>query len=224
MGFQPDNASGSRLRGGRGSLLRAISLGAASVAIACALAVTASAVGLNPNPANDERLVDKPLDDSRYDQARGCRRDVPKGMRELEKWLEHNVRGESWGITRCEKLKRANFSVHSEGRAIDWHLDAGVAKDRRAAMRLIKTLIEPDRYDNTNALARRMGVQGLIFDCKSWWAGMEELGEYSYCFKGNGEMRNDLDRTQAHRDHVHIELNWPGARERTSFWRSPVSR
>ena len=53
---------------------------------------------------------------------------------------------------------------------------------------------------------------------------MEELGRYSYCFKRNGHRRNDLDRTQAHRDHVHIELNWPGAREQTSFWRSPVSR
>ena len=224
MGLHPDNASGSGLRGGRGPLLRALAFGAASAGMACAIAATAAAGGLSPNPANDERLVGKPIEESRYDEAKRCRKDVPKGMRELEAWLEHNVRGESWGITRCERLKRGSFSLHSEGRAIDWHLDAGVAKERRAAMRLIETLIEPDRNDNTTALARRMGIQGLIFDCKSWWAGMDELEGYSYCFKGNGDLRNDLDRTQAHRDHVHIELNWPGARERTSFWRSPVSR
>ena len=69
-----------------------------------------------------------------------------------------------------------------------------------------------------------MGVQGLIFDCRSWWAGMDGLGEYSYCYRRNGDLRNDLDRTQAHRDHLHIELNWDGARKRTSFWRSEVSR
>ncbi len=224
MGFHPDKASGRRLRGGRGPLSRALALVAAGITLAGAIAATATAGGLSTNPANDERLVGKPIEESRYDDADGCRKDVPKGMRELENWLERNVRGKSWGITRCERLKRDSFSVHSEGRAIDWHLDAGIAAQRRAAMRLIETLIEPDRNDNTTALARRMGVQGLIFDCKSWWAGMEELGRYSYCFKRNGDLRNDLDRTQAHRDHVHIELNWPGAREQTSFWRSPVSR
>jgi hypothetical protein len=188
------------------------------------LASAASAGGLVPNPANHRAIVDKPIEDFRYDRADACRKEVPRGTKELEDWLERNVRGESWGIFRCERLRGGNFSVHSEGRAIDWHLDAGVAKERRAAMRLIRTLLAGDRYGNQAALARRMGVQGLIFDCKSWWSGMEKLGDYSYCFKRNGDLRNDLDRTQAHRDHVHIELNWPGARERTSFWHSKASR
>lgn len=188
------------------------------------LAAVASAGGLVPNPANHRSLVGKPIEDFRYDRATGCRDSAPRGIKALENWLERNVRGESWGIMRCERLKEGNFSLHSEGRAIDWHLDAGVAKQRRAAMRLIRTLIGSDRNGNSAALARRMGVQGLIFDCKTWWSGMEGLGDYSYCFKRNGDLRDDLDRTQAHRDHVHIELNWPGARKRTSFWHSRVSR
>jgi len=202
------------------------------------LASIATAGGLVPNPANDRSLVAKPIEDFRYDGATSCRHGVPKGMKELQSWLERNVRGESWGIMRCERLKRRlnsgatrltprradNFSLHSEGRAIDWHLDAGVAKQRRAAMRLIRILLAPDRNGNDAALARRMGVQGLIFDCKSWWAGMDGLSEYSYCYKRNGDLRNGLDRTQAHRDHLHIELNWPGARKRTSFWHSKASR
>lgn len=191
---------------------------------ALAIALPAVAGGLRPNPANDQRLVNKPIDDEGYDTAERCRSEIPKGMRALENWLQHNVRGESWGIFRCERLKGdQSFSLHSEGRAIDWHLDAGVAKDRRAAKRLIDTLLATDRNGNPRALARRMGVQGLIFDCRAWWAGMEKLTEYSYCYKRNGNLRNHLDRTQAHRDHIHIELNWDGARERTSFWRSPVS-
>ena len=128
------------------------------------------------------------------------------------------------GVKRCERLKRGGFSVHSEGRAIDWHLDARVQRDRHAAMRLIRTLLATDRKGNPRALARRMGVQGLIFDCRAWWAGMERMDEYSYCYRGNGELRDDLERTAAHRDHVHIELNWKGAREQTSFWRRPLAR
>ena len=49
-------------------------------------------------------------------------------MKALERWLERNVRGESWGIIRCERLRPPEFSLHSEGRAIDWRLDAGVAR------------------------------------------------------------------------------------------------
>jgi hypothetical protein len=198
-----------------------LALAAACVAALCATAV---AGGLSPNPANHRTLVDKPIEDPRYDDANGCKRGTPKGMKALIHWLERNVRGQSWGTYRCERLKRDGFSVHSESRAVDWHLDAGVAKERRAAMRLIRTLLARDRAHNVHALARRMGVQGLIFDCRAWWSGMESLGRYSYCYRRNGDLRDDLDRTQAHRDHVHIELNWPGARKQTSFWRSPVSR
>jgi hypothetical protein len=221
MGHHPDNVSGGGRRRGRGSIPCILG---ALVAVGIALPVGAGAAGLVPNPANHRKLVDKPIDDSRYDEARKCRSKPTDGAKALVRWLGRTVRGESWGINRCERLKRGDFSVHAEGRAVDWRLDAGKAKERRSAMRLMRTLISRDRHGNASALARRMGVQGLIFDCKSWWAGMEKLGRYSYCYKRNGDLRNNLDRTAAHRDHVHIELNWPGARKRTSFWRSPVSR
>jgi hypothetical protein len=29
-------------------------------------------------------------------------------------------------------------------------------------------------------------------------------------------------RPLAHKDHVHLELNWPAARRERSFWRSPL--
>jgi hypothetical protein len=207
-----------------GRTLASVVAGGAAALIVAVVAVPALGGGLVPNPANDRRLINKPIDDEIYDGADGCRKQVPKGMKALQRWLERNVRGESWGIQRCERLKGDNFSLHSEGRAIDWRLDAGVAKERRAAMRLIRTLLATDSKGNPRALARRMGVQGLIFDCKSWWTGMDGLGEYSYCYRRNGDLRNDLDRTAAHRDHIHIELNRDGARKRTSFWRSPLAR
>ncbi len=111
-----------------------------------------------------------------------------------------------------------------EGRALDWHLDAAVPVQRRAARNLIRMLLARDREGHHSALARRMGVQGLIFDCRSWWAGSEGLGRYAYCFTRSGKRGRHLDPAQAHRNHVHIDLNWAGALRRTSFWRSPLSR
>jgi hypothetical protein len=203
---------------------QALVTGVIAAAALLVVALPALAGGLKPNPANSRHLINKPIEDEQYDPATKCRHNTPPGMKALQNWLEHNVRGESWGVYRCEKLKDSdNYSLHSESRAIDWHLEAGHGKDDKAAHRLIDTLLATDRDGNVRALARRMGIQGLIFDCHAWWAGMEEMGEYSYCYKRNGDLRHNLDRTQAHRNHIHIELNWDGAKKKTSFWRSPLA-
>jgi hypothetical protein len=41
---------------------------------------------------------------------------------------------------------------------------------------------------------------------------------YSVC-QGRGR----VDRTSAHRDHIHIGLNLVGAKAQTSFWRSSLA-
>jgi len=197
-------------------------LGLLLVGFLCLCLGAVATARLHTNPANDKRLIDKELEDPRYDSSHGCRDNPPPGMLAFQSWLQGNVRGETWGIMRCENWGGGNYSVHAEGRAIDWHLDARNAGERRAAMNLINTLIERDRKGNSSALARRMGVQGIIFDCKAWWAGQTELGRYSYCYNDNGQKKSGLNPTQAHVDHVHLELNWPGARKRTSFWRSQL--
>jgi hypothetical protein len=177
---------------------------------------------VRPNPANDHRLVNKPIEDFRYDPATHCNGGkIMPGARALAKWLDRHARGELWGIYRCEHWGPHSASLHSEGRAVDWHLDASVPKEKRAAMNLISVLRARDRYGEQFALARRMGVQGLIFNCHAWWGG--DWVRYDYCYR-NGHRRHHLDRTEAHMDHVHIELNKPGAHKRTSFWRSPLAR
>jgi len=200
---------------GRGFILAFVAAALLAVLAGSALA------GLRPNPANLPQLLKQPIEDEAYDYAEDCRKRVPPGTKALQAWLEDNVRGESWGITRCEALGDG-YSVHSEGRAIDWHLDASVPKERKAAKRLMRTLLKRDANGNTHALARRMGVQGLIFNCKQWFVGSAKLGPYSACYRKNGDKRAGVDRTLAHRDHVHIELNWAGAREQTSFWQTPT--
>jgi hypothetical protein len=194
------------------------------LALACASTpAPAAALGLRqyfpPVPRNPaDRILERPLEDYRYDFARRCRERPTAGALALEAWLERNAAGESWGIMRCEKLGRRNYSLHAEGRALDWHLDARVPAERRAGESLISLLLAEDRGGNPNALARRMGIQEIIWDCKAWWAGSEGLVRYSACYGRNGERRRHVDATMAHRDHVHIGLNWAGARKRTSFW------
>jgi hypothetical protein len=202
--------------------MRRFALALAILALAGFGVASVAMAGLGRNPANDPRLIDEPLENYRYDRGERCKNDVPKGMRALRRWLNRNVRGETWGIMRCERWGRGSCSLHCEGRAIDWHLDAGKPKERREAMDLIGLLLEHDDNGNHAALARRMGVQGLIFNCKSWWSGPGGLGQYGYCYK-NGRRRRNIDRTQAHKDHIHIELSKPGANKNTSFWESPLA-
>ena len=116
-----------------------------------------------------------------------------------------------WGSYRCEKWGKHQASLHAENRAIDWHLDVRAPADRRAAERLIRLLLAPDAAGNPQALARRMGVEELIWDCGYWGAGMTEFSQYSPCFK-RGRLRKHVNPTVAHRDHVHIGMTRRGRR------------
>jgi hypothetical protein len=191
--------------------------------LATAPASTAAAADLARNPADAYALLSQPIEELSYDPARRCLGKGQRGARALEAWVGRNFRGVSWGIYRCEKWGKGSASVHSEGRALDWHLDAGVPAEKRSAMNLIEMLLAGDRDGNEAALARRMGVQGIIFNCRQWFGYGERLDKYGYCFNRRGKRRKGLNRTEAHIDHVHIELNWAGARMRTSFWHSPLA-
>ena len=131
----------------------------------------------------------------------------------LQRWLETNSRGVFWGSYRCELWDRHSASLHSEDRAIDWH-----PSDRAAARKLIDELLAPDKAGDEHALARRMGVEELIWDCSYWGAGMQNFEKYGYCYGRSGKLRKHLDPTAAHRNHVHIGMTKRGAAAKTSFW------
>ena len=192
---------------------------ALSLALACLAALAPAASALpRTNPAN--RLLAVPVDELRYDHAKGCRKNMTKGALALVKWLARNTGGEYWGGVRCERLSGSSFSMHAEGRAIDWHLDVGDARDRREAGRLLELLFGPDKRGNSSALARRMGIIEAIWDCRYygfWMSG--ESKRYGACEDSRGKLRKGVNPTTAHRDHIHFSLGWPGARMRTSYWR-----
>ena len=193
----------------------------AAALLALALLAPATALGADAlravpgNPA--DKLAELPVDPYRYDRATRCLKRPQAGTAALQGWLQRNARGASWGIMRCEKWGKDSASLHAEGRALDWHLNVHDPADRRAADRLLELLLAPDRNGVPHALARRMGIQELIWNCRSWWSGSAAMGRYSRCYDDEGR-RVKVDDTNAHRDHIHIGLNWPGARLQSSFW------
>ena len=180
------------------------------------LAVPAAALARD-NPA--DALLHLPIEASRYDKATHCSSKSRPGVVRLTAWLEENVRGEFWGSYRCEMWGKKEASLHAENRAIDWHLDVNVRADRRAAKRLIALLLATDAAGNPQALARRMGVEELIWDCEYWMAGMTDFIPYRVCLNRRGKEIKGIDPTVAHRDHVHIGMTRAGAAAKTSFWR-----
>ena len=165
---------------------------------------------LDPNPANDPALIGEKLDPNRYDGADGCVRRDPKGMKALIRWMKRNTkRNTVYGTIRCDG------GVHGTGRALDWMLDARRKAQKRRAMRVINTWMAKDKRGRRNALARRMGIQLIIYNCRWWQAGDRDWSRYSACSGG----RKNADPTQGHINHMHIELTKPASKLRTSYWR-----
>lgn len=187
--------------------------------VALAIPAVASALpSVTANPAN--KLLSRGIDPIQYDDATHCNGGkIPPGTKAMLRWLEQNANGVNWGEYRCEMWGKDSASIHSVGRAIDWH--PTTMADGYA---LVKLLLAPDSQGNVAALARRMGVQGLIFNCKSWFGSPDAtMTNYSYCYDSKGRRKKNLDPTLAHMNHVHIELNLRGAAMRTTFWNKSVS-
>jgi hypothetical protein len=168
------------------------------------------------NPADE--LLDVPIEDSVYDRARKCSKRTKPGVVAMTQWLQAHTRGVFWGSYRCEKWGPHSASLHAENRAIDWYLDGAVKADRKAADKLFRLLLAPDAVGNPQALARRMGVEELIWDCGYWGAGMAGFHPYGPCYTRRGKERKNVDKTLAHRDHIHLGMTKAGAEARTSFW------
>ncbi len=195
----------------------AVVLGLAAPAAAHGSSWPIAYTSVAKNPA--DALADLPIEDSEYDPATRCSKKPKPGMTALINWLGDNAKGVFWGTYRCEKWGRKSASLHAEGRAVDWHLDVDVPADRREATRLIALLLAPDKLGRPQALARRMGVEEIIWDCGYWAQGMTSFSKYSVCFNKHGKRRKRVNKTAAHRDHIHFGLTKRGAAGRTTFWK-----
>jgi hypothetical protein len=200
-------------------LLPVLALVALLAPAAHAFRLPESALPVVPgNPAN--RLSGLVPDPIAYDGARRCDPRPNPGVVRFTRWLQRNARGVFWGSYRCEKWGPEEASLHAENRAVDWHLDVAQPADRRAARALIRMLLAPDRAGTPQALARRMGVEEIIWDCSYWGAGMTQFKAYAPCVGRHGDLQRHVNKTVAHRDHVHLGMSRAGAAARTTFWRA----
>jgi hypothetical protein len=114
----------------------------------------------------------------------------------------------SLGIVRACSV--GGRSEHKEGRAWDWGVNASSTRDAAAVNDLLKWLFATDRYGNKHAMARRLGIQYVIWNRKIWGAYSAAEGWRTYT------------GASPHTDHVHISFSWPGARKTTSYWTGKV--
>ena len=114
-------------------------------------------------------------------------------------------RSRSLGISRSCSV--GGKSEHKEGRAFDWGMNARNATDRAQVKALMEWLLKTDAYGNRYAMARRLGIQYMIWNRRIW-------GAYS---AGSGWRK--YTGSNPHTDHVHFSLSWAGARKNSSFWK-----
>ncbi len=113
----------------------------------------------------------------------------------IAKFGGHAVGG---GISR--DCNQGGESEHKEGRALDWNPPDQATGDRAIAWLLAPEGSEPD------ALARRFGIQYLIWN-RQMWRAYQPRGWSPYTGQN------------PHTDHVHFSFSWAGAKKQTSGYR-----
>lgn len=109
----------------------------------------------------------------------------------------HYDRPTWWGSRSCVA---GDNSQHYEGRAMDWPMDAYDAQDKAIGDAVAQWLTA-----NNGEMARRFGVQSIIWNRYSWY--LYKPGAW-YPYTG----------ASPHTDHLHISFSWDGAMGRTSWW------
>jgi hypothetical protein len=109
-------------------------------------------------------------------------------------------------------------SGHEEGRAVDWMTNRRVPEQKALAQAFIGWLQAPDSFGNPDAMARRLGVEYVIWNNRVWRGYDPARGwtVYDHCLSKKKRHKKMYDNA-CHRTHVHISLSWDGAYQRTSF-------
>ena len=169
----------------------------------------------NPAERYAGRVIEAPRSYS-DEEPTSCSKAKRPGVTRFVRWLRRNARRGTVGSRyRCSQIQGVGFSFHGDGRAVDFALDHSKKRDHREAARLIRLLLAADSTGEPAALARRMGVFEIIWDC-SYWAQYRgaDVGRYFMCAQGP-----PIAKTTAHRDHIHFSFTREGAAGKTSFWR-----
>lgn len=195
------------------------------VVLAAALALTLIAAapsrasvfiqpGLRPEQLNPSVAIPygtPAVDALRTDTPTGCTHAEAPGARDMFKFLNYWwPRGEFAGIEVCRDIGDTGaYSLHAEGRAVDFHLDKANAGDLDAAQAIRRWFLADDTNGVHWAMARRFGIQEMIFNKHIWTAARASEGWRDYAVPSGGD---------AHYTHIHIGLTRAAASRSTTAW------
>ena len=100
----------------------------------------------------------------------------------------------------------SGVTEHSEGRALDWMINANDPQQKAIADAIVQWLSASDDKGNPGVMARRFGINYIIWNRQVWRAYAPERGWAAYT------------GVSPHTDHIHITFTWDGAYLRTSWW------
>ncbi|MEE2756537.1 MAG: hypothetical protein VYA30_07735 [Myxococcota bacterium] len=111
--------------------------------------------------------------------------------------MNQRIVGRGIQIFNCRKVQGSRtLSVHAEGRAIDVFIPTRNGKaDNSKGDRIANWLLEN---------ATQIGIQQIIWDRTIW----NSRDNQANCYR----------KKHPHHDHIHLELNWAGARKQTPFF------
>jgi hypothetical protein len=200
----------------------AVPLLAGALLVAATLVPTGAVASANP-PVPTPRAFGAVADDfPQWERENTCSPTQKPGAKKLRGLLRRTY-GRSISSSTVRPCTSAD-SGHEEGRAVDWMTNKKVPEQKAMANAFLAWLQAPDSYGNTYAMARRLGVEYVIWNNRMWRTYDTGRGwtEYDNCLhkkkKGKKAWAN-----ACHRTHVHISLSWDGAYKRTSYFSGYVA-
>ena len=150
-----------------------------------------------------------PIDAYEYDPTgTTCSGGSAPGTRALSLVLRQEFGDRPAEIYNCRPVRGGtSLSLHGEGRAVDFFVDAGRDTELALGNRIVQWLLVADAAGNAHANARRLGVQEIIWNHQIWTSG-----------RRRDEGMRAYTGPDPHTTHLHIGQNRSGASMRTSYW------
>ncbi len=191
------------------------------LALLCGLvAVLSMAAPVGPAQASTAQPVTPwfpaAIDGYRFDRENTCDPVAKPGALDVQA-LIHKTYGPSPSSYIERACSGTGTSGHHSGRAIDWMTNSRIAEQAESGDAFVGWLLATDKYGNQHAMARRLGMQYVIWKSRTFALYAPERGwtEYSDCVRVRTGPEHD---NICHRNHVHMSLNLDGAHRKTSWW------
>lgn len=181
-----------------------------------ALASPASATAASPRTPTGLPLAIEPL--AQEISQTSCDPFIKPGTAKLAALLKQTYPATTYASTYACGTD-GPVSEHYDGRAIDWMVSIRNAAQDNDAHAFLVWLFATDSHGNRYAMARRLGVQYVIYNNKIWESWDAAWTPYNDC----ATRPSRSDDAYCHRSHMHISLGWNGGMGVTTFWTKKVA-